>query len=299
MPLSRRTIRRTLRHVRNRTDQPFRVIDISDVPQGPLEQMGTKDKFWLNWNGDLWLFKNGRPNTGEHWAEKLAEVIGYTLGIPVAEVELATFKEQRGTISKSFLAKSESLIHGNELMSLVVEDYDSQKRFQQSDHRIDHVLQCLVQKVPNDVQQFIGYLTLDALIGNTDRHHENWGLISTPGQPPRIAPSYDHASSFGRELKDEKIERHLQNVEKYLGKGSGGIFGMDGQKCPPSALLADLDQLGYSKERADWRNILTTTDVEILVNAVARIPEGWITDKGHEFASQVIRCGFEQIAGKR
>src|SRR5690554_5833556 len=87
--LSKNTFRRILRHVRNRTNQTFRVIDISDVPQGPLEQMGTKDKFWLNWNGELWLFKNGRPNTGEHWAEKLAEVIGYTLGIPVAEVELA------------------------------------------------------------------------------------------------------------------------------------------------------------------------------------------------------------------
>lgn len=84
-----------------------------------------------------------------------------------------------------------------------------------------------------------------------------------------------------------------------LCKESGGIFGVDGRKCPSSALLADLDQLGYSQARAEWRNILATMDVEILVNAVARIPEGWITDMGREFASQVIRRGFEQIVGKR
>lgn len=63
--------------------------------------------------------------------------------------------------------------------------------------------------------------------------------------------------------------------------------------------ISDVPQGPLEQMGTDWRNILTTIDVEILVNAVARIPEGWITDMGREFASEVIRCGFEQIVGKR
>ena len=47
---------------------------------------------------------------------------------------------------------------------------------------------------------FAGYLVLDAVIGNTDRHHENWGLLlrrTETGWKGQVAPSFDHASSLG------------------------------------------------------------------------------------------------------
>ncbi|MEP7367156.1 MAG: HipA-like protein, partial [Acidobacteriota bacterium] len=38
------------------------------------EAMGSKRKFWFRESGDGadWLFKYPQPNTGQHWAEKLA-----------------------------------------------------------------------------------------------------------------------------------------------------------------------------------------------------------------------------------
>ena len=36
---------------------------------------------------------------------------------------------------------------------------------------------------------FVGYLLLDSLIGNTDRHHENWAILQltpTDAQRPRL-----------------------------------------------------------------------------------------------------------------
>ena len=38
------------------------------------EEMGGKTKFWYGKPDDNtnWLFKYPRPNTGEHWAEKIA-----------------------------------------------------------------------------------------------------------------------------------------------------------------------------------------------------------------------------------
>jgi hypothetical protein len=45
---------------------------------------------------------------------------------------------------------------------------------------------------------------LDAWIGNGDRHHLNWGLVRNKLTPNiietiHLAPTYDHASSLGRE----------------------------------------------------------------------------------------------------
>ena len=58
---------------------------------------------------------------------------------------------------------------------------------------------------------FVGYLMLDALIGNTDRHHENWGIMTGRGRPQVLAPTYDHASSLGRELSDQKRQARMGN----------------------------------------------------------------------------------------
>jgi len=39
-------------------------IDNSDAA---LESLGTKSKFWFNYKEKLYLFKEGRENTGENW----------------------------------------------------------------------------------------------------------------------------------------------------------------------------------------------------------------------------------------
>jgi hypothetical protein len=68
----------------------------------------------------------------------------------------------------------------------------------------------------NDI--FAGYLMLDALVGNTDRHHENWAVVlSMPrsmedaaanGRRVELAPTFDHASCLGFNLRDEeRIDR--------------------------------------------------------------------------------------------
>jgi hypothetical protein len=36
------------------------------------EALGTKRKFWVERDGERWLFKYARENTGEDWSEKLA-----------------------------------------------------------------------------------------------------------------------------------------------------------------------------------------------------------------------------------
>lgn len=55
-----------------------------DPEWGGPEDMGTKRKFWYRraeGHGPAWLFKYPQPNTGQHWAEKIAAEIARALDI--------------------------------------------------------------------------------------------------------------------------------------------------------------------------------------------------------------------------
>jgi len=63
---------------------------------------------------------------------------------------------------------------------------------------------------------FAGFMILDALIANRDRHEQNWSVLTPQllSLPEQLAPSYDHASSLGFNLRDEQRRRHLQHTDQ-------------------------------------------------------------------------------------
>lgn len=217
---------------------PFTVVDIPLDAREDTEQLGSKPKFWVLLDGHRWLFKEARVGTGEDWAEKVVAELAKELQINVAVVELAAYDGRRGSISRNFIdvAAGEALVHGNELLGWAVTGYDKSKTFRQSDHTLENLVAAIHGIFPAEIAegiltQLAGYIVLDALVSNTDRHHENWGLKLRTETAPRqlileVAPSFDHASSLGRELLDaRRLELLSQNrVGWYVGKGKGGIF---------------------------------------------------------------------------
>jgi len=205
-----------------------------------IEQMGSKRKFWFRRPDDeqQWLFKFSREGTGEDWAEKIAAEIASILDISAPGVELAAFDGRRGSISRSFVLQREGwdLIHGNELLAADVSGYQRDLVFRQSQHTLDSILTVLRRIFPDpkqsraQIERLAGYLTLDALVGNTDRPHENWGVLRRTrvdgSLEDTLAPSFDHASSLGREMLPDERERHLREgrVETYARRGRGGIY---------------------------------------------------------------------------
>jgi len=212
---------------------------------GP-EPLGSKRKFWalLTDETQLWLFKFARAGSGEHWAEKLGSELAGLLGLPAARVELATLDDHHGVLVESIIphewnqrlnqpVRLGELIHGNEVLTGYIEQYDRTKLRGQTEHTYVNIANALKVAVPDDryaevMTRFAGLLVLDALIGNTDRHHENWALlrVSEGSGSIGLAPSYDHASSLGRELQDERRKELLASgVDEYVRKGRGAIFG--------------------------------------------------------------------------
>lgn len=215
------------------------------------ETMGSKYKFWFEHEElGLCLYKQVRQNLGEDWAEKVAAELCKLLRLPHADYELAeTWEGRRGIASLKFLQEEgETLVNGNELLVAIVPDYVSSATYGASQHTIDVVLKVIGNEsinlplgwtapisIKTAVDVFVGYLLLDAWIGNGDRHHENWGVIrkrmgTAAPETIYLAPTYDHASSLGRELSDEK--RQKRSVEAYANKCSSAFYRSVGETKP-------------------------------------------------------------------
>ena len=275
------------------------------------EEMGSKTKFWYS---DLeeqevdWLFKHPKPNTGEHWAEKIAEQIAEVLQIDYAKVELAEFQGKRGSASKSFASQGKELCHGNEVLEWVVSGYDTEKRFRQSEHTLEKIF-CAMDEIfvsPESARfakiRIAEYLVLDALIGNTDRHHENWGILRERAGSSWhgfVAPSFDHASSLGRELQDKARDRRLSegSVGDYVEKGHGGIYWSEDEKRGPSPL--ELVRRATRRYPEFFQRALKKTqrlDESTMKDLVNRVPDSWMTPSAREFSIELIRYNFRQMS---
>jgi hypothetical protein len=218
---------------------PYKIIKLkSDSPE-VIEQLGSKPKFWFRISDDEqpWLFKFTRENTGEDWSEKIASELAHLLEIPSAQVELASFMGKRGCASRSFVEKEKgfALIHGSEVLAGRVLGYERSKHRGQSDHCVKNIITAVEKtftprRRTQQLRTLAGFIVLDAIICNTDRHHDNWGLLrglSVQGKTiHRIAPSFDHASSLGRELNNDRCKAILDNnsIDKYILRGRGGIY---------------------------------------------------------------------------
>ena len=280
---------------------PFSIIDIPLDAREDTEQLGSKPKFWVLLDKRRWLFKEARPNTGEDWAEKAAAEIAREMGISAATVELASYGGRRGCISLNFIdvAAGEALIHGNEILALRVTGYDKAKTFRQSDHTIENIdaaIRGLFEKDAADaiLTDLAGYMVLDALISNTDRHHENWGLrlhAEAQSRVLRVAPSFDHASALGRELLDERRAELLaaKRVGWYVSKGKGGIFRDPDQRHGENPLrLVQVAARAYPSYFRPALEQVAALNPESIALILAALPQERCSALARQFAEAMV-----------
>jgi HipA-like C-terminal domain len=299
----------------------YPIYNITVVPRHMrvLEQMGSKKKFWLENTKTRRkiMVKFTRPTQGEDWSEKVAFEIAQLLCIPAPKVELCLDGTQHGVLCKSFLREQEYLVHGNELLSEEDPNYPPGAMYRSSSHTVAAITRVLTKFEARPSPQrpdwfkavdvFIGYLMFDALIGNTDRHHQNWGVVSIKlphGRYRYLAPTYDHASSLGRELTDLKREGRLKNgrsgtIAGYCCKRISGIWADAGtSQLSPLEAFAQSGQYGPDAFRW-WQQQLAKVTLGELYDRVVRVPSERLSDTGKRFACELMAHNYSQIQSMR
>jgi len=289
-----------------------------------LEQLGTKEKFWFLYppgQSLKWLFKFSRDNTGEHWSEKIAEQLCELIQIPHVKYDLARCNGRLGVISQNVIDDVERMVMGNEVLhhhspnEYPTPEEETEKYVRVKEHTISRVLGCLdhPEILPpktkfniaelNAGDVFCGYLMLDALISNQDRHHENWAIIVNNETGKRtLCPTYDHAASLGRELLNKEREERLntrdknRTINQFLSKARSELFNLKTDKKPLFTVDAFFKAVSKrDRARKHWIYRLQQVKEDEIRDIISNIPDNVMSETAKEFALQMVLGNMKRL----
>ncbi len=206
-----------------------KVIDITDWQ--PLEESalgsfyseGSLSKHLLEHEGNYYLFKEtwtrSRQKHGyfdevkhQFWSEIIAAEIATDMELSVPDTFIGINHSPEisfnvGVLNKWFLNKKDRFAKGSELLNRYIDDYSEKK------HNLDSAVE-FTAHIDHSLEYWMKLMFFDALIGNTDRHHENWGVINGS----ELSPIYDNGISLGWRIDEDSfssdaIERQMQRFK--------------------------------------------------------------------------------------
>lgn len=144
-------------------------------------------------------------------------------------------------------------------------------------------------------------MLLDAWIGNSDRYHENWALVDYE-EKSYLAPTYDHASSLGRNESDKRREQRLKtrdtgfSVEAYANKCKSCLYANVGDKQPLKTLDAFFEAAKlYPKAANIWLDSLAEVSADRTLELFERIPNCCISSTAIEFAQKILAINHNKL----
>ena len=278
----------------------FPIHPIDRLHAEGIEYLGTKPKFWFTRDKQRYLFKAEQRGTGEDWAEKVVCELAQLLGLPHVIYELAHECEgetpvRPGVICPSFAPRPLALVMGNQLLLQRDPNYpvETETKYGVREHTIEAAADAIaglqlpstewMQDAPQGIKTaigvFCGYLMLDALVANQDRHHLNWGATQDEQGVRRLAPTYDHGSSLARLLTDADRQNRLetrdknQTVEFFAKRARSGFYSAE---HPEKTMLA-FDAFHWLRARepaaaAIWLSRLGAISAETIDGILANVP---------------------------
>ena len=180
---------------------------------GASEGSGRSEKIWLQNpdTGQTGLFKFKKDvRTTDHISECIAFEIASLLELPCAKFELGVYHGREGSMSYNIIEKNDQiLVEGIHFITLIYPEYDYEKFIDiPSKHRysIEMVNKAIERFVP--IEDFLKMVMFDYLIGNSDRHQNNWAIL-IEGDKKEWCPLYDNSSSLCAYISEEQIEGYL------------------------------------------------------------------------------------------
>lgn len=201
---------------------------------------------------------------------EIAKILGYDC----ARIELA--KDHEGTLgvlnylfigignTEHIDAVSYLNIHDNERAML---------------YTISNIKNTLDKLDKNLFIEFIKVMIFDALVGEQDRHEENWG-IKRIGNKYMLSPLYDNGCSLLRNFKDKNYAENFYSGKKsfnaYIKRSKTIIYKEDHKKqYKHFELMEYLNKNFHDIVQKEIRNLTKLTD-EKIENIVYRIPDEFV-----------------------
>jgi hypothetical protein len=240
---------------------------------------------------------NERRKSTELASEKIACEIAKVIGYRCADIDLAKDQDRElCVLNYSFLKPDESLIEFASEASISQNGSDRKEKY--TIQGIKRILDTVDEKL---YSEFIGLQVFDALIGESDRHEENWGYIRTNERSDIIlAPFYDNGDSLMHNINDIQIEEYTNNEAsflKYINKSKTKILDNNGHKIKHFQLIDYLitENPPFLKEELQRTKILTN---DIIKGIIYEIPDEYLPQSHKEILQRYISIRRDILINK-
>ena len=267
-----------------------------------------KNKRWIAEDADapreqhwLWKYRQTTGNGSEAALTDCAEVftsrLASAIDLPAAECRFARLEGELGLISRNVTPHGFNLntgttylpeVEGYQRRPSARSDADGGRMRLDEGYTLDSMEQVLenVEAPPgigglSGFAVFAGYLVLDALVGNGDRHPGNWAILERQSDGARfLAPTYDHGSALGAGLTADN--RRDKDAVAFARRGRANPF------SPRKQLLVDLALEAVRRSGAYlWVARIAALD-EVSIRETLEAPRGRLSEDASTFMAQVV-----------
>lgn len=175
-------------------------------------------------------FKPGKDYRFEFWSEIIASKIGRPLGLNVLNYDIAIDGEVMGCISKSMIdPDKEELIEGIKYLQAYDNTFNPENVKQRNVYTFQLIEKALKQfNLGAFLRDIIEIIVFDAIIGNSDRHQENWALIN---EYTVVSKSLTMVEKEVREKGFEKLPKFIKRIYKRFVDQEKNQFNFEGTKA--------------------------------------------------------------------
>lgn len=179
---------------------------------------GTRDKKYLfnPDDGHTYYFKKSAEKFPlEFWSEIIAYELGKQIKLDVLKYDVAIFENEIGCISKSMInIDEEELIEGGKYLQAYDPTFspeDKTKRHQYTFRLIENALTSFsLEEYMHNILQVIVF---DTIIGNVDRHQENWAFI---GRYTKLAKSVNEMQDSFNSVAHFQYPKWFKKIISYI-----------------------------------------------------------------------------------
>lgn len=162
-----------------------------------------------------YLFKQSIASyPDQFWTEVVAYIISQNMGVQVPTAypsirKIGGDQAVCGALIEWFYnVETERFVHASQYFQRLNPEFDNEMGTQHNLHDLAIITRTIKQTQvlkTNRAKWLSEMVVFDALIGNTDRHQENWGFIFFEDESVEISPLFDNGTSLGHERFIDKV----------------------------------------------------------------------------------------------
>lgn len=293
--------------------KPNEVVDVTGWSLGDLSpyQEGARDKALVESPEEIpykflvpkhkYLLKKSYTEKSstvlywQFWNEIIAYKVGRMLDIPIPPAFVGYYNKKDtepfyGALIEWFYdyeGNDDIAKRGGDIISTskYIEGYDTVKGGQHNFLTIKTI--CEDEKVDSWLELWTNIILLDAVIANTDRHQNNWQLVTyANNQQSYLSPAFDNGTSMGYKVRQKDIAKSMKNLVSYMNKGTHHMkFSLfDGNKAGHVELL---QKIVYNfPETENYIKTTLSTDISSIAQSIRELCEFEIYDDRYRLTKE-------------